>query len=244
MKISYFPLFALLCVAVAVPMPASAAPASASAAPVPDSLVSTLVLVGLLAAALVAIVALIIALIQKKKINDLTERLEEMDDDFNSRLQKVHESLPTEALSRNDVLLLLKEELDRKSAERAAAEAKAKADAGAADDSEKHPKVFFFGRPTAELMFDDNRKTLEHFESSYYRFTLDSHEPDQATIDFVPSRQGAIKALDGRERTIEPVCNLTVKGDKPVSFRQTAAGRAVLKNGFWTVIKKIEVVYE
>lgn len=180
----------------------------------------------------------------KKKVNNLTERLEEVEDDFNSRLQKVHESMPSEALTRDDVLLLLKEELDRKSAERVATDAESKGLAGAAVDAETHPKVFYFGRPTAELMFDDNRKTMERFETSYYRFTLDSHEPDLAVIDFVPSRQGAIKALDGRERTIEPACNLTVKGEKPSAFRQIAAGRAVLKNGFWTVIRKIEVIYE
>lgn len=191
-------------------------------------------------------VLLVLVIVLWRKNSALSERLEETEDDFQSEFRKIHEALPSEALTRDDVLLLINEENEKRDAMRGAVGDAKPLPAGGSghDTSDEHPLVFYFGRPATELMFDDNRKTIEHFETSYYRFTVDKNERDQARIDFCPTRQGAIKALDGRAKTIEPVCHLVVKGDKPTTFHQTAPGRAVLKNGFWTVVKKLEVEYE
>lgn len=225
---------------------ASMADASASApAPAPTSNAGMAPALLFLSLGL-SCVLLILVIVLWRKNTALNERLEEVEDDFQSDFSKIHEALPAEAFTRDDVLLLINEEIDKYVSGHPAVAGAASASSGAESGkpADEHPLVFYFGRPATELMFDDNRKTREHFETSYYRFTVDKNEPDQARIDFCPTRQGAIKALDGRVKTIEPACHLVVNGDKPTTFRQTAPGKAVLKNGFWTVIKKLEVVYE
>lgn len=218
----------------------AAAPAPASTSNAGTASVLLFLSIGL------SCVLLIFIIVLWRRNKALNERLEEVEDDFQSDFRKIHEALPAEALTRDDVLLLINEEIDKYMSNHPDAAAKASASSGmeSGKQADEHPLVFYFGRPATELMFDDNRKTREHFETSYYRFTVDKNEPDQARIDFCPTRQGAIKALDGRVKTIEPACHLVVNGDKPTTFHQTAPGRAVLKNGFWTVIKKLEIVYE
>lgn len=195
--------------------------------------------------ALVAVVVLIVLLsMQNHKIADLREALDDATYDLQTAQQHFHDALPTEVLTRQEVQLLIDEEVSRNVQAIADAQAQAAANAYLTEPVVESPKVIYFGRPTAERMFDDERKTFEAYETSYYRFTLMKDEPEQAIIDFCPTRQGAIKALDNRVKTIEPACDLTVNGEKPQTYRQLAQGSAVLKNGFWTVVKKVEIVYE
>ncbi len=197
-----------------------------------------------LAAIGVAVVLFILLLVQNHKIAALREALDDATYDLQAAQQHFHDALPAEVLTRQEVQLLINEEVSRNVQAIANAQAEAAANAYLTDSVVESPKVIYFGRPSAERMFDDERKTLEPYETSYYRFTLLKDEPEQAVIDFCPTRQGAIKALDNRVKTIEPACQLVVNGEKPQTYRQVAQGSAVLKNGFWTVLKKVEVVYE
>lgn len=171
-------------------------------------------------------------------------------DGVKSRVNDLEEDLEIVRETKSDEKALSREEVEAMIAERMASVASVP-DAAAEVTPELPkevapvlPSVIFFGRPTGERMFDDNKKTTEMDENTYYRFALLKNDEENALVFFCPNHTGAIKALDNRVKTIEPACELTIKGDKPQNYRCEEPGRAVIKNGFWTVIRKAKVVYE
>ena len=131
--------------------------------------------------ALVAVVVLIVLLsMQNHKIADLREALDDATYDLQTAQQHFHDALPAEVLTRQEVQLLIDEEVSRNVQAIADAQAQAAANAYLTEPVVESPKVIYFGRPTAERMFDDERKTFEAYETSYYRFTLMKDEPEQA----------------------------------------------------------------
>jgi len=191
----------------------------------------------------VAFVLLFLLIVLWRMLDSVRNRVDDLEMDVENILKRIPEEFGEKFISREEVEVLIVEQV-------ASVVIDVKGPEVSAGSHEKlfvpevAPHVIFFGRPTGERMFDDNKKCMKMTENTYYRFSLLKNDEENAIVEFCPNHTGAIKALDNRAKTIEPVCELTVKGEKPQNYRCEKPGRAVMKNGFWTVIRKAKVVYE
>lgn len=193
----------------------------------------------------VACVLLFLLIVLWRMLDAVRKRVDDLEVDVENVLNRISEETQEKSISRADVAMMIAEQADS----RASIDVKSREIL--VDPNEKRvistaavPGVIFFGCPTGERMFDDNKKCMEMTASSYYRFSLIKNDEETALVEFCPTPAGAIRALDNRMKSIEPACELIIKGDEPKNYRCEMPGRAVMKNGFWTVIRKAKVIYE
>lgn len=193
----------------------------------------------------VACVLLFLLIVLWRMLDAVRSRVADLEVDVESFLNRMSEETQMNSISREDVeVMIAKQAGSTVSSDVRSGEVSVHSNEKRVISAAAVPAVIFFGCPTGERMFDDNKKCMEMTANTYYRFSLVKNDEETALVEFCPTPVGAIKALDNRVKTIEQVCELIVKGDKPKNYRCEMLGHAVIKNGFWTVIRKAKVIYE
>ena len=187
-------------------------------------------------ACLLFLVLLCIVVIQSQRIKRLSDEVDELRGDVEDDLARLQSNQPAESLSKQDVVLLIHEEFERLAPQSPLATAAKQAISA----SSQVENVFYFSRPSAERMFDHDSRTSQPVEDTLYRFTLMRDDPQRAVVDLCPAPRALIFALDDAARRLGAACELCENTDIGASLRQTSAGVAVLKNGFWTMVRKVE----
>lgn len=193
----------------------------------------------------VACVLLFLLIVLWRMLDAVRGRVDDLEVDVENVLNRISEETQEKSVSRaNEAKMISEKAGSIVSADVRIREVPVDSNEKRAISAAAVPGVIFFGCPTGERMFDDNKKCMEMKANSYYRFSLLKNDEETALVEFCPTETGAIRALDDRVKSIEPACELIVKGDEPKNYRCVKLGRAVIKNGFWTVIRKAEVIYE
>lgn len=102
--------------------------------------------------------------------------------------------------------------------------------------------TLYFGAPSGERMFDDNRR-VAHSGVAYY--CMEPSEDGLYKLYFcAESPERVARALEERSRLLLPVCELEEKNPNPRTCRTERPGEAMFNNGFWTVVRKALLVIE
>ena len=111
------------------------------------------------------------------------------------------------------------------------------------DDIKKiDSREFYMERPLKENEFDLSLRKENPTEDTCYKFKLDKHNNSKATFKFeTVSPQAASRALNTRDKTIDPVCDVTIYGN--TGQYKCDEGEATLKDGKWIVTKKAHVIF-
>lgn len=113
------------------------------------------------------------------------------------------------------------------------------------DDIKKiDSREFYMERPLKENEFDLSLRKENPTEDTCYKFKLDKHNDSKATFKFeTVSPQAALRALNTRDKTIDPVCDVTIiNGD--TGHYECNEGEATLKDGKWIVTKKAYIIFK
>lgn len=195
--------------------------------------------------ALVVVVALLIVLavvvvLLARRVELLRRSFSSLSSDVADRLSRMRDDMPGESLTKADALLIVHEEIERlyPASQLATASRRTISEVTEVNGADG---VIYFSRPTAERMFDDNLHTLEPIEDTLYRLTPLRDEKTRAVVDFCPSDRAFVLSLEDRYKLLAPVCDFGEGVPTAMNFRQSAAGVAILKNGFWTVVRKVQL---
>ena len=174
-----------------------------------------------------------------RRLNKLGNEFEQMRQETDEELMRLQANQPGEALTKTDVVMLIHEEFERLAPATVLATAAKEAITSEAERDES--EVFYFAAPTAERMFDHELHTLCPVEDTLYRLTPMRDEPNRAVVDLCATPRALVGAIEDFSRLLAPVCAFEVAPTLTSEFRQASAGVAVRKNGFWTLIRKIEI---
>lgn len=174
----------------------------------------------------------VVLIILWNKVSCLENKLDDTSLDWQAAAARLHEELSRGSLTRDDALLLIDDALSI-----------------VTKDVTKHRKeyndhkedVFYFGRPTAERMFDDEYKRKVQTDTTFYRFIPSADDKDWAQIELCLSAQGEQIALRDVAGILYPVCEVAVSANLKDGIRQVEKGLAIRRNGFWTVAKKVKI---
>lgn len=111
------------------------------------------------------------------------------------------------------------------------------------DDAKKNAsREFYMERPLKENEFDLSLRKENATEDTCYKFKLDKHNNNKATFKFeTVSPQAATRALNTRDKTIDPVCDVLINGY--TGQYNCDEGEAILKDDKWIVTKKAYIIF-